>query len=240
MCESISVSNRWLNGTLSRVSKYNGRHAWVDETKRFAIWYDGQRGAFFDWMFGYAQRIGSSSQRHALMFSHEETICPQNVTTWTNDNSANLTCISEITTKPTTSTTSTKTATTSDDLTGPCRAQCPPGKDGLNGVPGAAGENGPPGLQGPPGEDGEDGRPGEDGLPGIPGEDGRRGEFIQGPPGVAGKNGSPGVQGAPGDAGKPGVHGKDAVINREKLYEITKEIFAAMLIEHQGIPGEDG
>jgi len=78
--------------------KHNGKYSWVDETQTFAIWYDGQRGAFFDWMFGYTKRIGSRSHRNALMFSKEETICPHNVSRWVNDNSAKLSCISQITT----------------------------------------------------------------------------------------------------------------------------------------------
>ena len=84
-----------MNGKLLRVSKYNGKYSWIDETKTFAIWYDGQRGSFFDWMFGYAKRIGSSSERNALMFSDGETLCPQHVTTWVNDNLANLSCTSK-------------------------------------------------------------------------------------------------------------------------------------------------
>ena len=107
-CQSISVCNRWMNGTLSRATKYNGRYSWVDKTKTFAIWYDGQRGAFFDWMFGFAKRIGSSSKRNALMFSNEETLCPHSVSTWVNDNSAQLSCISQITTVSKTITTTHK------------------------------------------------------------------------------------------------------------------------------------
>jgi len=87
-----------MNGKLSRAPDYNGRNSWVDETNTFAIWYDGQRGEFFDWMFGYAKRIGSSSEHNALMFSDEETTCPQDVTRWKNDNSAKLSCISKTTT----------------------------------------------------------------------------------------------------------------------------------------------
>jgi len=113
-CESINIRNRWMNGNLSRDLIYNGKHSWVDETFTFAIWYDGQPGSFFDWMFGYARRIGSSSHRNALMFSNEETVCPQNVTKWVNDDSAKLSCISQTTTVRMTRTTATTTRTTRD------------------------------------------------------------------------------------------------------------------------------
>jgi len=91
-CESIYLDNKWTSGIFSRSDTLvNGKYYWSDSNS-YSIWYDGQFGLQFDWIFGAISDLGSSSQGVALMHSDEETICPHEVTKWTKDIQAIVTC----------------------------------------------------------------------------------------------------------------------------------------------------
>ena len=98
----MHVANYWIEDIFTRSAVFNGRYSWVDSTNTFAIWYDGEIGKTFDWIFGYFYNLGrSGGAAFSLMKSDLETTCPHEVPNWTNDNYATVTCVAETTTPPT-------------------------------------------------------------------------------------------------------------------------------------------
>ena len=91
-CYTIYVDNNWTTGMFTRGGMINGKYYWVDSSRYYAIWYDGHSSYDFDWMFGYFSDLGSTRESDALMHSDQETTCPHDVSSWTNDYDAIVTC----------------------------------------------------------------------------------------------------------------------------------------------------
>ena len=92
-CKMILSINKWDNGAIYTMGgTRNGRPYWINSQNGYAFWYDGHRGADFDWFFGYATNVGHDSTSSSKMASDEEAECPPDVADWTNDNSARVTC----------------------------------------------------------------------------------------------------------------------------------------------------
>ena len=63
----MHVANYWIRDIFTRSDVVNGRYSWVDSTNTFAIWYDGEIGNSFDWIFGYLYNLGGASRLGLLI-----------------------------------------------------------------------------------------------------------------------------------------------------------------------------
>jgi len=90
-CQQIHVINQWDSGSVYQIGgTKNGKAYWTNSAKTYAIWYDGDSGVDFDWMFGdFNDMVNDQSGK---MYSDKESTCPTDITSWTNDDTARLTC----------------------------------------------------------------------------------------------------------------------------------------------------
>jgi len=80
-CQKIHVMNKWDSGSDYQIGgTFEGKSFWGNNATNYAIWYDGDSGADFDWVFGKAEDM----QNHGgEMFSDKKSTCPTDITEWT-------------------------------------------------------------------------------------------------------------------------------------------------------------
>ena len=92
-CQILHISNKWDSGSDYQIGgTFEGKPFWVNNAKNYAMWYDGDSGSDFDWVFGKVEDMQNGGGE---MFSDKESTCPTDITEWTNDSTAKVSCSSE-------------------------------------------------------------------------------------------------------------------------------------------------